>query len=131
MPRILAAVTATLLLALAATHAPAQGMLERCEADIETYCADVEPGDGRVVSCLYAHSATISDECHAATDETARLLERFFDRVADVSEACSAELQEHCADVTVGGGRKFQCLRDLGPELSAGCSGMLESMVRR
>ena len=113
-------------------HAPAaaQGLLGHCSADIEAYCADVAPGDGRVMSCLYAHSATITDECHAATDEMARLMEAFFDRISDVSEACSAELQEHCAEVSAGEGRKFQCLEGLGPELSAGCSGMLGSMRR-
>lgn len=118
-------------LAFVAGHASAQGFVEICADDIEALCANVEPGDGRVMSCLYAHSSVITDECHAATDELAGIMERFFDLVSDVSEACSSELHEHCSDVEAGGGRKFQCLRDLGAELSAGCNGMLDSLSSR
>lgn len=130
MPRLIAFIGAAAL-SLFAAQATAEGLLTHCSTDIETFCADVEPGDGRVMSCLYAHSAVITDECHAATDDVARLMEGFFDRIASVSEACATELHESCASVEAGGGRKFQCLRDLGPELSAGCNGMLESMARQ
>ncbi|MEM7744432.1 MAG: cysteine rich repeat-containing protein [Pseudomonadota bacterium] len=130
MPRLIAFVGAAAL-SLFAAQATAEGLLTHCSTDIETLCADVEPGDGRVMSCLYAHSAVITDECHAATDGMARLMEGFFDRVAEVSEACATDLQDHCTGVPAGGGAKFQCLRDLGGDLSSDCANMLESMAQQ
>ena len=61
----------------------AQAFLETCEEDIALYCADVEPGDGRTMACLYAHSATLGDACFEATDPIARAMEAFFDRLAE------------------------------------------------
>ncbi|MEL7000777.1 MAG: cysteine rich repeat-containing protein [Pseudomonadota bacterium] len=115
-------------LLMGAPIANAQGLLEQCSDDIEFYCTDVEPGDGRVLACLYAHSATISDPCHEATDDMARLLERFFDRIGEVSDVCTADFQTHCATVTVGEGSGFQCLRAAGDNVSAECRSALESL---
>lgn len=131
MPKFVLTALGVLSLVLVSAQVSAQGILESCSADIDEVCADVTPGDGRILACLYAHSDTISDACFAATDEQARLIERFFDGLADVSAACAGELQEHCADTQAGQGRKFQCLRDLGDQLSAGCSGMLDTIGRR
>jgi hypothetical protein len=37
-----------------------------CKNEIETYCNDVTPGEGRVLACLYAYSDKLSSTCEYA-----------------------------------------------------------------
>ena len=52
------------------------GMLEinhsinACEADADKYCLDVEPGAGRIVSCLRENKSNISTECTSALKDS-------------------------------------------------------------
>ncbi len=41
-----------------------------CEADADKHCLDVQPGEGRIVSCIKAHEAEVSEQCIAALKET-------------------------------------------------------------
>ncbi len=41
-----------------------------CEADHDKFCQDVEPGQGRIVSCIKKHEAEVSKECITALKET-------------------------------------------------------------
>lgn len=40
-----------------------------CEADINEHCAEVMPGEGRVLMCLSNHEAELSESCTAAAIE--------------------------------------------------------------
>ncbi|HKJ16241.1 MAG TPA: cysteine rich repeat-containing protein [Xanthomonadales bacterium] len=40
-----------------------------CEADIDTFCADVEPGDGAILNCLSAEREKISEQCSTALSD--------------------------------------------------------------
>ena len=40
--------------------------IRTCEADIDAYCRDVPPGDGRIVGCIKFNEARVSTECVAA-----------------------------------------------------------------
>jgi hypothetical protein len=44
--------------------------ISACEADADTHCLDVQPGDGRLVSCIRAHESEVSAECITALKET-------------------------------------------------------------
>ena len=37
--------------------------MEGCRADIDTYCAQVTPGEQRLMACIYAYNDKLSDEC--------------------------------------------------------------------
>jgi hypothetical protein len=41
-----------------------------CEADADAHCRDVQPGEGRIVSCLKANASKVSNACIAALQET-------------------------------------------------------------
>jgi hypothetical protein len=41
-----------------------------CEADADKHCLDVEPGEGRIVSCIKANESKVSKECITALKET-------------------------------------------------------------
>jgi hypothetical protein len=46
--------------------APSSAIATGCKQDIQTYCAEVAPGGGRVVACLRTHREQLSSECRAA-----------------------------------------------------------------
>ncbi len=50
--------------AAAITH-----VAKECMADLETYCAEVELGEGRVGTCLLEHKAEVSPACGQAIDD--------------------------------------------------------------
>jgi hypothetical protein len=41
-----------------------------CEADADKHCLDVQPGEGRMVSCIKANEMQVSKECITALKET-------------------------------------------------------------
>ena len=47
-----------------------------CQAEIETYCKDVTPGEARIMACLYAHEDKLSERCKCALYEASCQLER-------------------------------------------------------
>ncbi len=122
---------AAFALAFTASAAQAQGLLERCHDDIEFYCNDVVPGDGRVLACLYGHSATLDDDCHAATDGLAMMLEGFFDTLFDANMACAPVLQAQCAKAG-GGGATWACLQqhaDILPDVCKATMARLQPLL--
>ena len=39
---------------------------DACKADIASMCADITPGEGRLLECLRAHGDQVSEGCKAA-----------------------------------------------------------------
>jgi Cysteine rich repeat len=47
--------------------APAEGVVAKaCAQDVEKLCPGTKPGEGRVMACLKANRAKVSDGCKAA-----------------------------------------------------------------
>jgi hypothetical protein len=44
--------------------------VKACEADADKYCLDVEPGEGRIISCLKKNKSKLKKECTTALKET-------------------------------------------------------------
>jgi len=109
----------------------AQSIFESCETDLKAYCGQVTPGNGHIVACLYAHEDTLSDNCDAATEDHANLLDWFFESVRYVMDQCANDIREHCADVTFGGGRIFSCLIEKTSSLTDGCKALVPEMSKR
>ena len=99
----------------------AQSIFESCAKDLETYCAAVTPGNGRTLACIYAHEDKVSDECDAATENAASLLDWFFETMRYVYDRCADDVQKHCAGTEFGGGRIFSCLNEKSSELTDAC----------
>ncbi|MCW2309596.1 cysteine rich repeat-containing protein [Rhodobium gokarnense] len=119
---------AILTLALAAAPAGAEdadtpGVWEACEADVAEYCGEVEPGNGHILSCLYAHETVLSEDCDAAFADFGDAIDGFFFTVRSALATCATDLEEHCSGVNFGKGRLLTCLGaahdDLEPECEA------------
>jgi Cysteine rich repeat len=51
--------------------------MKACQADVKTYCANVERGDGRLAKCLKENEDKVSAECKAQMQKMgARMKER-------------------------------------------------------
>lgn len=112
---------------LGAGHAAAQGVVEEvakgCETELETHCAGVTVGNGRVLACLYAYSDKLSGRCEYALYDAAAQLERAISALTYVANECDADITKHCAAVELGEGRLAQCLGS--SEVSKRCSAAL------
>jgi hypothetical protein len=96
--------------ALAAGQAAQKGA---CKADAQKLCADVQPGEGRVLECLKTHQADLSPGCATNMKAAEQAMKQ-------VSEACEPDIEKHCMDAT-GKGGVAACLKQHKADLSAGC----------
>jgi phytoene/squalene synthetase len=101
---------------------------EGCSTELTRYCAEVTPGEGRLLACLYAYSDKLSGQCEYALYDAAGRLERAINTIAYVASECRSELETHCANVEVGEGRVAQCLKDHASDLSPGCQQALTNV---
>jgi len=103
---------ASVLLVAPPPPAIAQGTAVRqaCGDELRQYCAEVEPGEGRLRDCVKEHFAAFSETCR----------QTLLSNVA-VVRACKADLQRTCPDVQPGGGRVQACMKDHFAEYSDRC----------
>lgn len=60
-------VAGLLMLGAASAHAQDLSALRTaCEADVRKFCANVQPGGGRMLSCLQTNVASLSESCSVA-----------------------------------------------------------------
>ncbi len=105
----------TALLACVLLCPAARAEESACKADIEKFCKDVQPSEGRIVKCLREHEAELSAECKTKGEELK-------DRTEGFKEACQADLDKFCKDIQPGEGRLVKCLKERQAELSGTCT---------
>ena len=94
---------------------------EGCKKEIETYCKDVIPGEGRVLACLYAREDKLSGRCDYALYDAAAQLERAINALTYVANECGDDLDKFCADIAPGEGRLAECLKKNEAKVSGRC----------
>lgn len=99
-----------------------------CKTEIESYCKDVTPGEGRVLACLFAHQDKLSAKCEYALYDASARLERAVAALTYLANECAADLKEHCSGVQAGEGRLLQCLEKNEAKLSARCKGAFKDV---
>lgn len=45
-------------------------LANQCDDDLETFCAEVEMGEGRLAACLLEHEEELSERCSQAIEDT-------------------------------------------------------------
>jgi hypothetical protein len=113
-------------LLLIASQASAQDdlvehLLNACEADINNYCNQVTPGDGRLLHCMAAHEDKISGQCGYALYQAATILEQMAAAIVYVGNQCAADIEKLCSGVAMGEGRILMCLEENAAEVSDTC----------
>lgn len=105
-----------------------QTVADGCKAELESYCKDVTPGDGRILACLYSHQDKLSGKCEYALFDAAVQLERAVAALAYVVNECADDLDQHCGNVAVGEGRLLECLEKNDKKVSSRCMDALKEV---
>lgn len=99
---------------------------DACIADVQKFCGQVTPGDGRLVLCMMAHEDKVSSKCDTAIYEASRNLERALDRIEQTADACWPDIEKQCGETAPGGGRIAQCLVAKKASLSKDCAAAVD-----
>ena len=100
------------------------GFRQICREDAKKYCADVQPGGGRIKNCLMDHSQELSQNCY---DVLAKMKQETGN---GFGQFCREDAKKYCTDVQSGGGRIKNCLMDHSQELSQDCYDVLAKMKK-
>ncbi len=104
-------------------------LLAACETDIESYCSQVTPGNGRLLHCMAAHEDKISGQCGYALFQAASVLEQLAAAMVYVAEQCRTEIETICSDVVLGEGKLPACLAEHEADVSDGCKKAIADTV--
>jgi hypothetical protein len=122
--RIFLVALAVLLLGFTGVNA-GQGLVETvangCKMEIEKYCSQVTPGQGRILACLYAHEDKLSAKCEYALYDAAAQLERAVAALSYVANECNEDLEKYCESIEPGKGRLLECLDKHDKQVSKRC----------
>lgn len=133
MKRIMMTLTAMAVLFLFTAGAAAQENLVEtiangCKVEIEKYCKQVTPGQGRILSCLYAYQDKLSGKCEYALYDAAIQLERAVAALSYVAKECENDLEKYCSSVPIGEGRVMNCLDKNDKKVSKRCKQALKEV---
>ena len=103
-------------------------VMAACAPEIDAYCSQVTPGEGRLLACFYAFEDKLSGRCEYALYQGAAELEQFASAVTHVAVECQDDLIKYCAQVEVGEGRVGTCLLAHQEEVSEACSQAIDDV---
>ncbi len=118
LPKVATITALAAALGLTAVCAHAQRGQGPCRDDIQKFCPNVQPGGGRYRDCLQQHATELSPACQQHIKETAQ-------KVAPWRQACEADVQKLCSDVSAGHRNIMKCLRQHEADLSQSCKDQL------
>ena len=107
----------------------AEHLIIECESDIQNYCNQVTPGNGRLLHCMAAHEDKISGRCDYALYQAASLLEQLSVAISYVAKECQTEIQTLCSETKVGEGRILACLERQEEEVGTACKTAIANTV--
>ncbi len=105
-----------------------QTVANGCKVELEKYCKDVTPGEGRVLACLYAYGDKLSPKCEYALYDAATQLERAVAALSYVANECDEDLNKYCSAVAPGEGRLLNCLEKKSKQLTKRCKEALKDV---
>ena len=125
MRKMMTGMTAAIALFAASSAMAQETLLEHvviaCETDLQNYCSQVTPGNGRLLHCMAAHEDKISGQCEYAFYQAATLLEQLSVAINYLAQECKTDIQTHSSDVEMGDGKILVCLTEHEAEVGEGC----------
>jgi hypothetical protein len=112
----------------AAEKGPVETVLDGCKKELETYCKDVTPGEGRLLACLYAHEDKLSGRCEYALYDAATQLEQAVAALKYAATECKDDLKAYCSSVKPGQGRLANCIEKHKDKISERCKQALKDV---
>jgi hypothetical protein len=103
-----------------------QELSEACKGDVDQYCKDVKPGQGRVAKCLKQNEAKLSTACKEQMTKAHEQMQHMHKRMQEVEQACTGDVEQFCKGTRPGGGRLLKCMKQNEGKLSEGCKSAIE-----
>ncbi|MFA6600009.1 MAG: cysteine rich repeat-containing protein [Candidatus Omnitrophota bacterium] len=98
-----------------------------CQAELDKYCQNVTPGEGRLAACIYAHGDKLSQTCESALYESSKEFRNAAENMDAFSEACTKDIAAVCPKVEAGAGRILACLEVNKGKISSKCNQALKA----
>jgi len=89
-----------------------------CGDDVAQFCPEVKTGGGRVLKCLAANNANLSQTCQ-------KVIQQAEEKSAEFKKSCGEDVTKFCASVPKGQGRILKCLQPKVAELTPACQALL------
>jgi hypothetical protein len=99
-----------------------------CQKEIDAYCSQVTPGEGRLLSCFYAHEDKLSVQCINALYDGMATLERAVEAISYVANQCRDDIDTLCGETVPGERRVAECLVEKKAEVSPTCATAIEEV---
>ena len=132
MRRLLGGFAAVLLVVFSQEAIAQSTIVEKvtkaCENETKSYCSQVTPGRGRLLSCLYAHEDKLSAQCINTLYDGLAMLERAVDSISYWVTQCDQDIDTFCAATEMGAGRIARCLLDNKADLSERCTSAIDEV---
>ena len=103
-----------------------EGLKKACHQELTTFCKGVQPGEGRILACLYAFQDRVSGKCEYAIYDAAAQLDQAAMALKFAAAECKDDLLKYCGNVQVGNGRVKACLDKNEKSLSEKCKEALK-----
>eukprot|EP00798_Chlamydomonas_sp_ICE-L_P015369 gene15369-21453_t len=87
-------------------------LAEACRNDVDAYCKDIEPGEGRVHACLRFNREKISPRCLKEENKLATLEYSDIRLRPKLNKLCSEEKAVYCKETKPGKARVLKCLME-------------------
>jgi len=94
---------------------------EACAEDIEAYCGDVTPGEGRIARCMQAYNDRLSRRCRSTLLRTAHNIRNTVDNIAG---ECWNGIQAQCGNAQNVG----ECAVQKSASLSQSCQKIVAAL---
>ena len=97
---------------------PASAQLANCRADRDKFCPEIRLGGGRVLRCLEAHRAELSEPCKKELGGSGAAGGASND---PVKQACRGDVMKFCREAVGDQAKTKSCMQAHASELSDGC----------
>ena len=103
-----------------------------CKSDVDKFCSDITPGEGRIAACLDSKQDQLTPDCHTAWISTKAEISKRIDK-ADVAfrRDCGGDVQKFCSNVPSGKGRLLSCLGQHEGDLSNSCQSFQSKLEQK
>lgn len=105
-----------------------QNLMKACESDIQNFCSQVTPGEGRLLACIYAHEDKLSIDCQYGMYEAAAAVSALASTFTHIAIACENDIPKHCGNIKPGEGRLLVCMKEKQNEVSSNCAKALSEV---
>jgi hypothetical protein len=95
-----------------------------CKNDLEKYCRDIQPGEGRILRCLTLYEKDLTPSCKKELARAKKAIE-------EVQIACVDDYAIFCSSVLPGQGKIPACLEKNDKILTRKCKAHLKELMQK